>query len=138
TPDDPGAADLRFTINSTTGAREISPYVYGMNFYNNSSFDRALLPAQLERLGGNRWSAYNWETNASNAGKDYRYQNDNYLVNNASNTAPGAAVLASLQGAAAKDRALIVTVPTAGWASADANGQPVTLAQAGKLGRFRE
>ena len=35
-------------------------------------------PPQLtfDRDGGNRWTAYNWETNASNAGSDYLYEND--------------------------------------------------------------
>ena len=41
------------------------------------------------RMGGNRWTAYNWENNASNAGSDYCFQNDNFL--SSSNT-PGAAV----------------------------------------------
>ena len=40
-----------------------------------------MLPSHLtfDRAGGNRWTAYNWETNASNAGSDYIYNNDNYL-----------------------------------------------------------
>jgi len=32
------------------------------------------------RAGGNRFTAYNWENNASNAGRDYMFQNDAYLV----------------------------------------------------------
>lgn len=34
---------------------------------------------ELVRAGGNRYSAYNWESNASNAGNDYLNQNDAYL-----------------------------------------------------------
>jgi hypothetical protein len=135
TPDNPGPAAVRFAVNSGRNAHGISPYIYGMNFFAGSSLTN---PVTLDRLGGNRWSAYNWETNASNAGRDYRYQNDNYLVNNVSNTPPGAAVSGSLQAASANNRALIVTVPTAGWASADASGQPVTRDQAATLTRFRQ
>jgi hypothetical protein len=43
----------------------------------------------MGRIGGNRWTAYNWETNASNAGSDYLYQNDTYL---GGGSAPGGAV----------------------------------------------
>jgi hypothetical protein len=132
-PDDPGPADVHFTV-STAGSKPISPYIYGMNFFANSSLTN---PVTLDRLGGNRWSAYNWETNASNAGKDYRYQNDNYLVNGQSNTPPGAAVLGSLQAAAANNRALIVTVPTAGYASADATGQLMQRSDFAPSARFK-
>ena len=53
--------------------KPISPYIYGMNFFAGSSLTN---PVTLDRLGGNRWTGYNWETNASNAGRDWYYQND--------------------------------------------------------------
>ena len=134
TPDDPGAANVRFTVNSATGAKPISPYIYGVNFYQGSGFTN---PVTLDRQGGNRWSAYNWETNASNAGKDYKYQNDYYLTNNVANLAPGAALTPSLQGAAAGNRALVVTVPMAGYVSGDAAG-PVAKADFAQLTRFKQ
>jgi hypothetical protein len=134
TPDNPGAADVRFTVNSSTGAKPISPYIYGSNFLGTGT---PSAPYTLDRLGGNRWSAYNWETNASNAGKDYRYQNDNYLVNNQSNTPPGQAVLPSLQAAATNHRGLIVTVPMAGYASADALGTQIEANQFAPSSRFK-
>ena len=43
----------------------------------------------MVRIGGNRWTAYNWENNASNAGSDYCFQNDDFL---SSSTTPGDAV----------------------------------------------
>lgn len=135
-PDNPGAADLRLTVNSlATPTQAISPYIYGMNFFSGSSLTN---PVTLDRQGGNRWSGYNWETNASNAGSDWFHQSDNFLVGGQSDTAPGQAVLPSLQAAAANDRALIVTVPIAGYASADASGQTVTEAQAAPSSRWRE
>ncbi len=134
TPDDPGPADVRFTVDSTGGTRPISPYIYGMNFFSGSSLTN---PVTLDRLGGNRWTGYNWETNASNAGADWYHHSDNYLVGGASNTPPGQAVRPALQAAAANDRALVVTVPMAGYVSADANGT-VDETQTAPSARWRE
>jgi hypothetical protein len=47
TPDDPGPADVQFTVNSTTGAKPISPYIYGVNFYGSSGFSN---PVTIDRL----------------------------------------------------------------------------------------
>ena len=131
TPDDPGPAAIRFTLDSGQGVKSISPYIYGMNFFAGSSLTN---PVTLDRLGGNRWSAYNWETNDSNAGKDYKYENDNYLT---SSSVPGAAVKPSLQAAATKNRGLVVTVPIAGYVSGDDTG-PVALADFAPSPRFKQ
>jgi Glycoside hydrolase family 44/Dockerin type I domain/PEP-CTERM motif len=130
-PDDPGAAAIRFTLNSSQDVKSISPWIYGMNFFAGSSLTN---PVTLDRLGGNRWSAYNWETNDSNAGKDYKYENDNFLT---SSSIPGAAVRPSLQDAAANNRGLVVTVPVAGYVSADDDG-PVALADFAPSARFKQ
>lgn len=116
TPDNPGGGTVQFTVNSEQGRHAISPYIYGMNFFNGSTLDN---PVTLDRLGGNRWSGYNWETNASNAGSDWNHSSDTYL---SSSTVPGQAVKPSLTAAAANNRALVVTVPTAGYVAADTNG----------------
>jgi hypothetical protein len=47
----------------------------------------------LSRSGGNRMTAYNWETNASNAGSDYYNENDSFL--GGGNTPNGAVAPAS-------------------------------------------
>jgi hypothetical protein len=57
TPDNPGPADLQFTVSSAAPARPISPYIYGVNFSGSSGFTN---PVTLDRLGGNRWTGYNW------------------------------------------------------------------------------
>ncbi|HYO24593.1 MAG TPA: glycoside hydrolase family 44 protein [Lacipirellulaceae bacterium] len=134
TPSNPGAADLQFTVSSAAGSRAISPYIYGVNFYGSSGFSN---PATLDRLGGNRWTGYNWETNYSNAGADYYHHNDNFLVNGVSNTPPGEAVRPSLVAANNANRALIVTVPMAGYVSADANGT-VDETQVAPSARWKE
>ena len=131
TPDDPGPAAVRFTINSGVNVKPISPYIYGKNFASTS------VPVTIDRLGGNRWSGYNWETNASNAGRDWYYQNDWHMTGGNANRPPGYAVEGALNAAAANDRALIVTVPTNGYVAGDAAG-PVTRAQALDHSRFKE
>lgn len=121
TPDDPGSADVQFTIDATQNIRAISPYIYGINSYASTGLH---VPATLDRLGGNRWTGYNWETNASQAGADWYFQNDTYLGTGP----PGAAVIDTLTTAAQNDRALVVTVPMAGYVAGDTAG-PVQRSQ---------
>ena len=130
TPDNPGAADIRFTINATADAKPISPYIYGMNHFAGSALTN---PVTLDRLGGNRWTGYNWETNASNAGRDWYYQNDTHMGTGAA----GNAVKGSLTSAANNGRALVVTVPISGYVAGDTAG-PVTRTQALDHSRFKE
>jgi hypothetical protein len=107
------AGSARFTVDSAASRHPISPYVYGMNQANWASRARGL---RLGRLGGNRWTAYNWETNASNAGADYRHQNDDYL---GGGDVPGEAVRPQVAAAHAAGASMVVTVPMAGYVSAD-------------------
>ena len=71
-------ADVNFSINASQGVHSISPYIYGTNQFNTSTPPVNL---GLQRLGGNRWTGYNWETNYSNAGTDYLNNSDLYLTN---------------------------------------------------------
>ncbi|CAN5664090.1 hypothetical protein BH11ARM2_BH11ARM2_00080 [soil metagenome] len=91
----------------------ISPYIYGANF---PDWNALKTPFTVARMGGNRTTAYNWETNASNAGNDYRNQNDGYMGE--SNEA-GKAMLDFMRGAEAHGAQPLITVPTAGYVSAD-------------------
>ena len=80
TPVAPPTTDVTVTVTPST-THSISPYIYGVNSANNTGVfpgGASALPSNLtfDRLGGNRLTAYNWETNASNAGSDYLYEND--------------------------------------------------------------
>src|SRR5262245_42615441 len=66
-------ADVNFSINAAQNVHTISPYIYGVNQFNGPN---APVNLGLERLGGNRWTGYNWETNYSNAGSDYIHNSD--------------------------------------------------------------
>jgi hypothetical protein len=105
-----------FTIDSTMNAHAISPYVYGTNQGDLTAEAKGLT---MTRVGGNRLTAYNWETNASNAGSDYLYENDDYM---SSSNVAGKAMTDAVDAARAGSASIIMTVPIAGFVSADESG----------------
>ena len=106
---------MRLTIDTQSARHPISPYIYGVNQADWSGRSRGL---RSGRLGGNRWTAYNWETNASNAGSDFHHQNDDFL---GGGDIPGEAVRPYVAQAHAAGASVLVTVPMAGYVSADKN-----------------
>jgi hypothetical protein len=111
------APDVTITINPSS-TKAISPYIYGINFYSGITGS----PSQLtfDRAGGNRWTAYNWINNASNAGSDYFYENDNYLCNGSCNASiPAEAVRTFIAGDQANGLATLVTFQMQGYVSVD-------------------
>lgn len=124
------APDVTITIDPTK-TKPISPYIYGINFYNGVAGAPPLLT--FDRAGGNRWTAFNWETNASNAGSDYVYNNDNYL---SSSNVPAEAVRGFIAADQAKGAASLVTFQLQGLVSADENG-PVSVTNPPDLTRFK-
>ena len=126
------ALSTALTVQITPGARvftvdasrqtPISPYIYGVNYPDTwiydwlAEWDKYHDGFTLAREGGNRFTAYNWETNASNAGNDYFFENDDYL---AVSDEPGWAVRKFLQYVQSAGAAVLLTVPTLGYVSAD-------------------
>jgi hypothetical protein len=110
--------------------RPISPYIYGINFA--TQIDGVPTALTLDRWGGNRATAYNWETNASNAGSDYQYENDNA----SGNKEAGADVSASIAKDQKNGMASIVSVQMQGLVAGDANG-PVSVANPPDKTRFK-
>lgn len=104
-----------FTVD-VRDTQAISPYIYGAN-----SVDWQKLPIAItvNRLGGNRLTAYNWETNASNAGNDWHHQNDNFMGDT---NEPGWTIRTFLEGTQAHGAATLITIPTAGHVAADKKG----------------
>src|SRR5216684_1362603 len=123
-------ADVTITIDPTK-TKQISPYIYGINFYSGNAGASPLLT--FDRAGGNRWTAYNWETNASNAGSDYIYNNDAYL---SSSNVPAEAVRSFIAGDQGAGLASLVTFQLQGYVSADESG-PV-LRPFPNLARFKQ
>ena len=111
-PGDPGTTDVTFSIDTSKDVHPISPLIYGWNGADAIADDGQT----VVRAGGNRWTAYNWETNASNAGSDYMFENDAYLT---TSTTPGAAVKSTLDPAKSHGVAALITVPIVDYVSGD-------------------
>ncbi len=126
-------ADVTIHV-STTQRTPISRFIYGMNLTGDVNAPYAAgfpwygarPPAgvTMDRFGGNRFSAYNWENNYSHAGVDFQHQNDDFL---SSSRTPAAAVTARVTAARQRGAATIVTVPMIGYVAADAAGPVDTL-----------
>jgi hypothetical protein len=110
----------------------ISPYIYGINFAAKVN-GLSAKGISLDRAGGNRWTAYNWENNASNAGSDYNYQSDAYL---GSSPTPGEAVRLLIEGDRSAGMASLITVPMLGFVAADVAG-PVNIRNPLDMTRFK-
>jgi hypothetical protein len=107
------AGPFLFKVNTASERHQISPYIYGWNEYEG---DAKTLGLALQRFGGNRWTAYNWENNASNAGEDYDNQNDALL---GGGDVAGEAVRKRVAAAFEAGAAAMVTIPIAGYVAAD-------------------
>src|SRR6202041_4124994 len=125
------AVNVTITIDPTK-TKPISPYIYGINFY--SGINGAPPQLTFDRAGGNRWTAYNWETNASNAGSDFLYENDDYLSGSA---VPAEAVRSFIAGDQSNGLASLITVQLQGLVAGDENG-PVSVANPPDLTRFKQ
>jgi hypothetical protein len=111
------SVDVTIAVDTSRNRRAISRYVYGAN---GSS---ASLPpgTTFVRGGGNRWTAYNWASNYSNAGSDFGpYSNDTFM--GSPSNGPGFAAAPLIADARARGIAALVTIPIQGWVSRDASG----------------
>ncbi|MBO5571607.1 MAG: glycoside hydrolase [Ruminococcus sp.] len=112
-----GGFDMNIKVDLKGERKEISPLIYGVNQYTT---DLKSVKTTAVRQGGNRMTAYNWETNASNAGSDWKHSSDNNLSDS---NAP-AEVVQRLSKEAAKYNVgyKMTTLQMAGYVSADKDG----------------
>lgn len=97
----------------------ISPLIYGVNNFSDATVYNRVTTTAV-RQGGNRMSAYNWETNYSNAGSDWYHSSDTYL---SSMPTPGYVATSFVKIARAKGVPYrLTTVQLAGYVSADKGG----------------
>ncbi len=116
-PPDPTTPTVTITVDATN-THTISPWIYGMNFYQNSA--ASIRNLTINRMGGNRWTAYNWENNASNSGSDWGpYSNDSHL---GGGDTPAEAVRGVIGTDRTRGNASIFTVQMQGYVSADKSG----------------
>src|SRR5580658_2076539 len=123
-------ANVTVTINPAQ-TKPISPWIYGVNAYSEVTGTPPGLT--FDRAGASRWTAYNWETNASNGGSDYFYENDDNL---SSSTVPDEAVRSFIARDQSNGMATLMTVPLQGLVAADENG-PVSLVNPPDMSRFK-
>ena len=121
----PGAVsgDVIVFADSSAGAAQISPWIYGMNDAADTGSwgtHPTLRYVTGTRMGGNRMSEYNWENNFSNAGTDYgQLHNDDLFA--VGDTTPGAGVRAFLDPIYGRTgtigNAALLAVPLIGYVS---------------------
>lgn len=104
------AANINVTYNIKTDVSRtpISKYIYGSNWGSGTNYT-------IQRIGGNRCTAYNWENNWSNAGSDWYYENDQLFDSNA---IPGEGITELVDQFNEQGQASIVTLQLAGYVSA--------------------
>lgn len=108
-----------FSIDPTKDQQSISPYIYGTNMESEVRSG-----VKMYRMGGNRWTTYNWENNASNSGNDNDHTNGNWLCVLQSCSAqnankPGEAIRLGVQRAFVAGAVPLVTIPIGDYLAAD-------------------
>ncbi len=130
------ALTVNFTVDVNGDRKPISPLIYGTNRLTD---DRRLWASA--RLGGNRWTGYNWENNASNAGSDWGpHSSDDFVcwfLDCADWNRPAAALETFVDSFAEREgEYVLLTLPMAGYVAADKDGV-VTQAQTAPSPRWK-
>jgi hypothetical protein len=123
-----GTFNVNVNVDPSAERAPISPYIYGTNDDLTGTENWT-----ARRMGGNRLSTYNWENNASNAGKDYFWQSDSYIpwyfgniMDRSKYDIPGIGATAFHERWLNKGSYSLLALQTAGYAAADRNETPVT------------
>ena len=116
------SADIYISVKTNEDRRPISDYIYGTNHLLSNTENWT-----SRRLGGNRLTGYNWENNASNAGKDYNHISDRWLTDSYGIPAnesdiPGKLLTHFHETNRALNLHSLITVQMAGYVSRDKAG----------------
>lgn len=121
----PSESGFVYSIDPDTQLGHISPFIYGTNVQKGISHKEADVSTMV-RLGGNRLTGYNWENNASNAGKDWYHHSDNHLVSSvvegSRQNEPGSVAATFVKNCLDHAQMPMVTVPICYSVAADMNG----------------
>jgi hypothetical protein len=126
----PSGLPIALAVSTGADARAISPLIYGFNPRTTTCSNAAgQFGIRLCRLGGNAWSTYNWENNASNKevivsdaeGQEVTrcYPNSDQL---GTSDLPAHTVTSLIAEAAAQSAAAVVTIPIIDYVAADKVG----------------
>ncbi|MBN1845527.1 MAG: hypothetical protein JW810_07570 [Sedimentisphaerales bacterium] len=130
------AIPVAYTINTETGRAAISPYIYGTNSWDTDRGENFT----ARRIGGNRLTGYNWETNYSNAGNDWYHHSDLYLAWDlpvAERLIPGRVLTRFHDDCLAAGQLSVITLQMAGYVAADDDGA-VSEAQTAPSVRWKQ
>jgi len=109
---------VTLTVTASADAHAISPLIYGVN-PGKIACSNAMARFTMCRLGGNRWTTYNWENNASNAGDILCFQNDDAL---GSSNVAATMVTDLLTEASQSSATATITIPIIDYVAADKVG----------------
>jgi len=109
---------VRLKVRTSVNPQPISPWIYGIDALHGDCADPNARFG-LCRLGGNPYSTYNWENNASNAGSEDCSENNDQL---GTSDQPAAPVLELLTQAGTQNAATLLTVPILDYVAADKLG----------------
>ena len=133
------AADGSYAMNVSVRldgeTKAISPYIYGINEYGNVD-NLKNVTVHAVRQGGNRYTAYNWETNYSNAGEDWHNSSDTNIGDDTDGAAYAAQKLSEECGKYDIPYKM-TTLQMAGYVAADKNGT-VSESEAAPSARWNE
>jgi mannan endo-1,4-beta-mannosidase len=123
---------VSFTVDPKAKLKDISPNIFGVN---NGLDNKTHVSENVanRRLGGNRATGFNWETNASNAGEDYLNSSDDLFPNRfgltgAAKNEAGKILSVFHQTSLDINQSSTLTVQTAGYVANDKNGSVTTAA----------
>lgn len=138
---------INYSINTSTGTGDISPYIYGANVLHDfpvSAVDNIYPGIPSRRFGGDRVTGYNWENNFSNGGSyvcdpnhpgdnNYCSPNDDALpyfhqVPPNEYQSPGIVLKSFHDISVSNGSYSLIQLPMAGYVSRDGDGY-VTIAQ---------
>lgn len=129
-------------VHADAPGHAISPAIYGINALAMGkgpylAADSAMLGS--DRMGGNRMTGYNWESNFSSAGSDWQNSSDTWMTQNPlpTGTGIGGAVGSFVERNLSLGRTPIVQLQMAGYVAADGSGT-VTAAQAAPSSRWKK
>jgi|GEM_PF-1159660 len=116
-----GEVDVETVIRTGSDRKPISPLIYGVNAFANTTIPADVLTGiTLVRRGGDRGNSYNWETGVSNGSHNNGFVNDTTLATNGGT--PAGQDLALLAQHRPAGRAVMVPFVLNDWVSGPLGG----------------
>ncbi len=107
------SAPLALSVDVTANRHAISPYIYGMNFADESLAAELHLP--VRRYGGNATTRYNWQNDTSNHASDWYFENIPNDNPNPAQLPNGSASDLFVEQDRRTGTKTVMTVPLIGW-----------------------